>query len=59
MKHDHRDLALRILIVVAGLLSAVLLSLEGFGQALPAVALGGALGAFFAGRVQSSTTSEE
>ena len=57
MKHDLRDFALRALILVAGGLSALLLALKGQGEALPAVAIGGALGAFFATRAQQ--TSEE
>ena len=52
MKHDSRDFLLRALILVAGGLSALLLALQGQGEALPAVAIGGALGAFFATRVQ-------
>ncbi len=55
MKHDLRDLILRTLILVAGGLSALLLALEGHGEALPAVAVGGALGAFFATRLQQTT----
>jgi hypothetical protein len=39
------DFALRALIVVAGGLAAVLLSHKGQGQALPALAVGGTLGA--------------
>ena len=58
MTHDSRDFVLRALILVAGVLSAVLLAMKGHGEALPAVAIGGALGAFFATRVQQ-TTSEE
>ena len=57
MKHDLRDFTLRALILVAGGLSALLLALKGHGEALPAVAIGGALGAFFATRVQQ--TSQE
>jgi hypothetical protein len=57
MKHDLRDFALRALILVAGGISALLLVMKGHGDALPAVAIGGALGAFFAPRVQQ--TSEE
>ncbi len=57
MTHDLRDFVLRALILVAGGLSAVLLVLKGHGEALPAVAIGGALGAFFATRAQQ--TSEE
>jgi len=40
----NRDLALRVLILVAGTLSAVLLALEGYAQALPALAIGATLG---------------
>ena len=58
MKNDYRDFALRALILVAGGLSAALLVLEGHGEALPAVAVGGALGAFFATRVQQSTSED-
>ena len=54
MNHDRKDLALRVLICVAGVLSATLLAMKGHGAALPAVALGGALGAFFAARVETS-----
>jgi hypothetical protein len=57
MNLDGKDFALRTLILVAGGLSALLLALKGHGEALPAVAVGGALGAFFAARAQ--TTSEE
>lgn len=39
------DLALRALILVAGVLAAVVLSLKGQGAALPALAAGGILGA--------------
>lgn len=52
MRYDLQDLTLRALILVAGGLAAALLAIKGYGQALPAVAFGGALGAFFAGRVQ-------
>jgi hypothetical protein len=58
MKHDLRDFALRALILIAGGLSALLLGLEGHGEALPAVAIGGAIGAFFATRVQQQTSEE-
>lgn len=44
---DLRDLALRGLIIVAGAVSAVLLALKGQAQALPALAIGATLGAFF------------
>lgn len=49
MKLDQ-DLALRALILVAGSLAAVLLMLKGQGQALPALAAGGTLGAFMMAR---------
>ncbi len=44
---DLRDYALRALIIVAGAVSAVLLALKGQAQALPALAVGATLGAFF------------
>jgi hypothetical protein len=46
-KFDVRDLALRALIVVAGSVAAILFALKGHAQALPALAVGGTLGAFF------------
>jgi hypothetical protein len=52
MRYDLQDFTIRALILVAGGLAAALLALKGYGQALPAVAVGGALGAFFAARVQ-------
>ena len=55
MKHDLQDFLLRALILVAGGVAALLLSMKGYGQALPAVAVGGALGAFFAARFQPTT----
>ena len=57
MKNDLRDFTLRALILVAGGLSALVLALQGHGEALPAIAIGGAVGAFFATRVQQ--TSQE
>jgi hypothetical protein len=45
MKFDLRDIALRTLIFVAGGLAALVLALKGQGQALPALAVGGTLGA--------------
>jgi len=44
-KIDFQDLALRTLIVVAGGVAAALFILKGQGAALPALALGGTLGA--------------
>jgi len=58
MKHDFKDFTLRALILVAGGLSALLLALKGHGEALPAVAIGGALGAFFVTRVQQTTNED-
>jgi hypothetical protein len=45
IRFDLQDVALRTLILVAGGLAAVLLALKGQGQALPALAVGGTLGA--------------
>ena len=50
MRIDFQDLALRALILVAGGLAAVLLTLKGQGQALPALAVGGTVGAFVMAR---------
>jgi hypothetical protein len=48
MKHsrDLQDLALRTLIIIAGVLSAVLMAMKGQAHALPALAIGAMLGAF-------------
>ena len=47
MSHfDLQDFALRFLIVVAGGVAAALLALKGQAQSLPALAVGGTLGAF-------------
>ena len=43
---DLQDRALRVLIVIAGALSAVLLAMKGQAQVLPALAIGAMLGAF-------------
>ena len=53
-KFDLQDFALRALILVAGGLAAALLALKGQGQSLPALAVGGMLGAF----VMRAGTSE-
>src|SRR5437763_1697703 len=45
MKLDLQEFALRALILVAGGLAALVLALKGEGQALPALAVGGTLGA--------------
>ncbi|HET7710736.1 MAG TPA: hypothetical protein VFL80_02295 [Thermoanaerobaculia bacterium] len=54
MELDYRDLALRVLILIAGSLAAVLLALKGHAQSLPALAIGGTLGAFVMSRVDPS-----
>ena len=54
-KLDFRDFAVRALIVVAGVLAAVVLSMKGQGAALPALAAGGILGACM---TRFATTSE-
>jgi hypothetical protein len=54
MRYDYRDFALRALFLTAGGVAALLLALEGYGLALPAVAIGGAIGAFFAAQVEPS-----
>jgi hypothetical protein len=54
MKPDRQDLLLRTLILVAGGVAAALLALKGYGEALPAVAVGGALGAVFVAGLQPS-----
>lgn len=58
MNYDLRDFALRALILVAGGLAAVLLAFKGYGSALPGVAIGGALGAFFVARMQQAASEE-
>lgn len=43
---DWRDFALRAVLIAAGCVAAALLSLKGQAHALPALAVGGTLGAF-------------
>ena len=50
MNIDGRDLALRVLIVAAGTVAAAIFVLKGQGQALPALGVGGMLGAFMMAR---------
>jgi hypothetical protein len=45
-KFDVQDLALRVLIVIAGSVAAILFVMKGQAQALPALAVGATLGAF-------------
>jgi hypothetical protein len=52
MRFDSRDYAIRALFLLAGGIAALLLALKGYGAALPAVAFGGAVGAFLAARAQ-------
>lgn len=53
-RFDLQDLALRGLLVVAGAIAAVLLVLKGQAQAVPALAVGAALGAVAMGRASAS-----
>ena len=53
-KVDLQDFALRTLIVVAGAVAAALFILKGQGAALPALAVGGTLGACAMARYGSS-----
>jgi hypothetical protein len=45
MRFDLQDVALRTLILVAGGMAALLLALKGQGPTLPALAIGGTVGA--------------
>jgi hypothetical protein len=56
MRFDFQDMALRTLILIAGALAAALLALKGQGQALPALAVGGTLGAFVMARFGPSSS---
>ena len=47
---DLKDVALRVLILAAGSVAAVLLVLKGQAQAVPALAAGATLGAVMMGR---------
>jgi hypothetical protein len=51
---DAQDFALRTLIVVAGALAAAWFALNGEAQALPALAIGGTIGAFFMARLSAT-----
>jgi hypothetical protein len=51
---DVRDYALRALIVLSGGVAAVLLSLKGQGQALPALAAGATMGVVLMARFGTS-----
>ena len=54
---DLQDVILRLLIVLAGTLAAILLVLKGHAQTVPALAIGATLGAFFMSRFDQ--TGEE
>jgi hypothetical protein len=58
MNFDLQDYALRLLFLLAGLVAAIVLTMKGYGQALPGLAVGGILGAFLAHQVESSTTEQ-
>ena len=51
---DFQDMVLRTLIVIAGGIAALLLAMKGEAQALPALAVGGTLGAFFMARLSAT-----
>ena len=53
-KMDWQDIALRSLIMAAGTVAAALFVLRGQGQALPALAVGGTLGACMMARFGAS-----
>jgi len=55
-KLDLKDFALRALLIVAGSIAAVLLAMKGDAQAIPALAVGGTLGAF---RVRAGSSESE
>jgi len=54
MKLDPQDYALRVLILMAGAVAAILLTLEGHGEALPALAAGATLGAAMMSRFDAT-----
>jgi hypothetical protein len=51
---DAQDFALRTLIVIAGALAAAWFALNGEAQALPGLAIGGTIGAFFMARLSAT-----
>jgi len=59
MKLDRTDIAIRLLFVLAGVIAAIILAMKGFGVALPALAIGGVVGAFAVSRLQAAIGSEE
>jgi len=59
MKLDLTDIAIRLLFVLAGVIAAVVLAMKGYGAALPALAIGGTIGAYAVSRLESAIGSEE
>ena len=59
MKLDLHDIAIRLLFLLAGVIAAVILSMKGYGVALPALAIGGVLGAFAVSRLEAAIGREE
>jgi hypothetical protein len=59
MKLDLTDIAIRLLFVLAGVVAAIVLAMKGYGVALPALAIGGTIGAYAASRFESFVRSEE
>jgi hypothetical protein len=58
MNYDSKDIALRVLIVAAGVIAAIVLTMQELGHTLPAVALGGAIGAFLASRIEQAASED-
>lgn len=59
MKLDLHDLAIRLLFLLAGVIAAVVLTMKGYGAALPGLAIGGIVGAFAVSRFEATVGSEE
>jgi|GEM_PF-2871747 len=52
-RFDWRDYVIRVLVLVSGALAAVLLILNGYAPALPALAIGAVLGTCFVTGLES------
>jgi hypothetical protein len=59
MKLDLTDFAIRLLFLLAGVIAAIVLAMKGYGVALPALAIGGTLGAFAVSRFEAAAGREE
>ena len=59
MKLDLHDIAIRLLFVLSGVVAAVILTMKGYGVALPALAIGGTIGAFAVSRLEAALGREE